>query len=128
MGCPEQAAGLRHAGRKKVKLENQDFLCNEAHMSGARQERSLFGVFDGHGACGRAIAQHCSWLLPNFADVAVQEALQVSTSTSCSSAEAAAVLRSLGLGDSRRPAAGCCRLWGMRLCKKAHQASQSCKP
>ena len=69
-----QAAGLRHTGRKKVKLENQDFICNEAHMSGPRQERSLFGVFDGHGACGKAIAQHCSWLLPNFADVACQEA------------------------------------------------------
>ena len=68
---------MRHAGRKKVKLENQDFLCNEAHMSGSRQERSLFGIFDGHGACGKGIAQHCSWLLPNFADVAVQEAQQV---------------------------------------------------
>ena len=46
-------------------------------MSGARQERSLFGVFDGHGAFGKPIAQHCSWLLPNFADVALQEAQQV---------------------------------------------------
>ena len=75
--CDLQAAGMRHSGRRKVKLENQDFLCNEAHMSGKRQERSLFGVFDGHGAFGKPIAQHASWLLPNFADVAMQEAQQV---------------------------------------------------
>ena len=71
-----QAAGLTHIGSTAFRAENQDAFFSAAHTF-AEGEGSLFGVFDGHGVKGRAIAKRCSRLLPRFAEYALQVGTQL---------------------------------------------------
>ena len=78
-----QAAGLTHIGSTTFRAENQDAFFCSAHSFGDGGAGSLFGVFDGHGACGRAIAKQCSRLLPRFAQFALEVLLRLRAAAVC---------------------------------------------